>query len=474
MAQQVLPVFSEPHAPDFSPIVQLHRGHDGFVSFGRKIGQEREWEHLFSIKAGELESYFPQLLPTFDTDSYYSINGMYRADRGISPHARKLGLDLPRARCDGQTVRWITSCFADIDCHKLGIDLGTALGTVVNAQDSGAIPPASMLCRSGRGLWVFWFLRSDDDSSGPVRAWEEKIRLWANIQCEVTRMFAAIGADAGSRDVARVTRIPGSINPKSGHRVAYWIQAAADGKPFVYTLPSLATAFNVKIPTRHAAVTALDDKLKKDRAKGHKGQRGRWIKARRNFEVLWELRGAFAEGTRNNAAFLYASILKSQKLDEDVVWCECTRLFNTGMARGKNLFTMVDLKAAIKKAKRFPFAGVRNQTIADKLDVTPEEAAVLDNWPPASRFQTGLVEGEADKLSRGEKKQRRRGLLQSKVAELKADGQVVPPLRDLAAWLTDQGLPTVACTVTEDLKALGIKNPRKPCRRAKSRQRKFL
>lgn len=470
MAQQVLPVFSEPGAPDFHPILELHRGHDGYVSFGRKVGDQAEWENLFSIKASKLESYFPQLLPTFESDSYYSINGMYRADRGISPHARELGLQLPRARCDGTSVRWITSCFADIDCHKLGIDLGTALGTVVSAQDAGIIPPASMLSRSGRGLWVFWFLRSDEDD-GPLRAWPEKIRTWANIQCEVTRLFARIGSDAGARDAARVTRIPGSINPKSGNRVAYWIQAAPNGKPYVYALPELADALNVKIPTRHRDLTAMDAMLS---LRGRKGQRGRWVKARRNFELLWELRGRFAEGTRNNAVFVYASILRSQKLDENVVWSECTRLFSAGIADGKNPFTFVDLKAALEKAIGFRFGGVKNQTIADKLDVTPEEAAVLDNWPPASRFNTGVTEEEADQLSRSDTQQRRRGLLLTKLAELKADGVTVPPLRDLADWLSDQGLPTSAATVTADLKALNIKNPRKRKRRAQSRQRKFL
>lgn len=465
-AQQVLPVFSTPDAPDFRPIVQLHRGHDGFVSFHRKNGDE--WENLFSIKARELDSYFPQLLPTFENDSYYSINGMFRAGHGISPYARELGLK--RAHRNRDSLRWITSCFVDIDCHSLGIDVGTAVGAIISAQDDGKIPPASMLCRSGRGVWVFWFLRSDDETkSEPVPAFPEKIRLWCNVQCAITRLFGAIGADANARDGARVTRIPGSINSKSGRRVDYWIQADHNGRPFVYTLPDVAAAFDVHLPTRHREVTAVAAVLS---LRGRKGQRGRWLKARSNFERLWELRGSFVEGTRNNAVYVYATILQSQRLNDDVVWSECSRLF-ADLAAGTHPFTFVDFDQAMKASAGFRFGGIKNQTIADYLDVTPDEAAVLDNWPPASRFQARLADDQAEKLSRAELQQRRRGLLLSKLAELKAAGVTVPPLRDLAAWLTVQGIPTVAVTVGTDLKALGIKNPRKPKRRARSRQRKL-
>lgn len=467
MAQQVLPTFTAPNSPDFRPIVQLHRGHDGYVSFHRKAGDQ--WENLFSIKARELDTYFPQLLPTFETDSYFSVNGMFRGGHGVSPHAAELGL--PRAHRNNDSIRWITSCFVDLDCHALGIDVGTAVGTIINAQDAGTIPPASMLCRSGRGLWVFWFLQSDDENKAePVAAFPEKIRTWCNVQCAVTRLFSTIGADAAARDVSRVTRIPGSINSKSGRRVAYWIQGDDNGHPFVYTLNSLARAFQVQLPTRHAAVTQAHAKLS---ARGRKGQAGRWLKARSNFERLWELRGTFPQGTRNNAIFVYATILRSQKLDDDVVWAECSRLF-ADLAVGDHPYTMADFDQAMKSSVGFRFGGVKNQTIADMLDVSPDEAAVLDNWPPASRFKAVVSDGEADKLSRSELQQRRRGLLLSKLAELKANGVTVPPLRDLAAWLSDQGLPTVACTVAGDLAALGIKNPRKPKRRAKSRQRKFL
>jgi len=49
-----------------------------------------------------------------------------------------------------------------MDCHKLGIDTGTAIGSIIRAQDDGIIPPASVLIRSGRGVWAIWLLNGRD------------------------------------------------------------------------------------------------------------------------------------------------------------------------------------------------------------------------------------------------------------------------------------------------------------------------
>ena len=466
--QHVLPAFVDLEFPDYRPIKLLHRGNDGFISFHRKNGDD--FENLFSMKSNELETCFPQLLPALDVDSYFSVNAMYRANKGTSLAAKENGVRLPQAYRDNDGLKYLTSCFADIDCHKLGIDVGSAVGAVIRAQDRGDIPPASMLTRSGRGVWVWWMLRDDKNPRMPVRAWPDKVRLWCNVQRKVTDLFASVGADAGARDAARITRIPGSVNSKANARVDYWLQAGADGKPFSYTLEALATKFNVELPTRNTEVMTVAKRLS-DR--GRKGQRGRWLKARTNFENLWERRGRFAEGCRNNAVFIYATILRSQLLDESVVWEDCRRLY-ADLDQGSEPYTLDDLAASMKRAPGFgkvgKFGGIRNQTIADMLDVTPDEAALL-GWPPASRFKTTP---EPEALSRTELRVRRRELLRSMVARL----GYVPTQREMVAWLEEQGVPTVEATVAKDLDELGIDRPKpKPKKRRRSAhdsQRKLL
>ena len=51
--------FTRPDAPDLKPVELLHRHHDGFVSFHRKV--DGKFEDLFSILARQLDGIFPQL-----------------------------------------------------------------------------------------------------------------------------------------------------------------------------------------------------------------------------------------------------------------------------------------------------------------------------------------------------------------------------------------------------------------------------
>jgi len=74
--------FTEPDTPDLKPVELLHRHHDGFVSFHRKV--DGQFEDLFSVPARQLDGIFPQLSPLLERDSYFSINAFYRAGHGIA------------------------------------------------------------------------------------------------------------------------------------------------------------------------------------------------------------------------------------------------------------------------------------------------------------------------------------------------------------------------------------------------------
>ncbi len=468
--QQQLPAFTIPEQPTLAPILALHRGHDGYVSFHRKNPETGNHEDLFSIKATDLDGYFPQLLPIFEKDSYFSVNGFYRDGYGYARNAPD-GLKLGRAHRQVKDLRWLTCTYTDIDCHNLGIDAGQAIGSIISAQDAGLVPPASMLTRSGRGVWAFWFLHDAKNESTPARAWDEKIRTWCAAQNEISNRFAAVGADAQAKDAARITRIVGSLNTKSSTRVGYWIQASETGKPFVYSLNDLAAFFDIEIKARHPKIQQKVDMLSE---RGRKGQRGRWLKARKNFERLWELRGGFRPGTRHAAVFVYAAILRSQRLDEGAVWSELWRLY-AALHQDDHPFLANDLKATGSGVGPLgpKFGGLRNQTIADMLNVTPDEAAVLDGWPAASRY-VDPTKREVETLDRNEKAQRRQWLVKSRVEQL----GYVPSLSELAEWLTGRGLDCVAATVANDLKALKIENPRsqqsRKRKRAQKKQRKLL
>ena len=305
--------FVTPASPDVETIMALHRRNDGFISFHRK--REGRFENLFSVPANMLEGLWDQFSEELEADSYFSINAFYRGARWPSKVIDPSGKPLPGAQRSRATVRWITAAFVDIDCHNLGIDVGTAIGAVINAQDREEIPPASLITRSGRGVWLFWFLKHDS-GEGLVSGFREKVELWCAIQGAIGQhpVFTGVGSDAAARDIARITRVAGSVNTKSMQRVSYWVQHASGGEVPTYGLSELAQLFGVPLLEKKrqpspAAVEVLSMTMTKARAR--KGNAGRWCKAHGNFIRLWKLRGRFKPGTRSKACWVYASILRT-------------------------------------------------------------------------------------------------------------------------------------------------------------------
>lgn len=453
-----LPLFVEPGSPDLKPILEIHRGHDGYVSFHRKDDQGNH-QDLCSVPAKTLDGIFPQLSPVLETDSYFSINGFWRGGHGVARHS-PAGLELPRAHRLTKDLRWLTCCFADLDCHALGIEPGTAIGAIINAQDRGDIPPASMLTRSGRGVWCFWFL-TGEDGAGLQRAYAEKVQLWAAVQRTIGERLAWLGADAVARDAARITRIAGSVNSKAGARVGYWVQHRQDnGKRYTYTLSEIADLLGVSVqrqPRLDQAASVVSELAKY----GRQGAMARWSKDLDRFQRLEELRGQWRSGQRNNAVFVLAAILRSLKKHPDLLtgddiltavrrtWERCEQVAG-------NSFTWSEAAAILRKSE----GGTRpisHQTIADLLDVTPDEAPVV-GWPAAKRF--GGQEQRVE-LTRAESQDQRRQLLRIWITGL----GYTPTAAVAVEFLSEQGIDCVTNTVLKDMNAIGFPVP-------KSRRRK--
>jgi len=463
------PLFVEPDIPDMKPILELHRGHDGFVSFHRK-DRAGNLQGLFSIRASELDGIFPQLSPMLETDSYFSINGMFRGGYGL---ARNLpdGLPLPRAHRDNESLRWLTCCFADMDCHTLGITVGAAVGALIDAQDRGDIPPASMLTRSGRGVWAFWFL-TGSNGEGLQGAYSEKVRTWCAIQRTIGNKLAYLGSDAGARDASRITRIAGSVNSKAQSRVSYWVQHRPGGNRFTYTIAELAESLGVTVGKNHPAI---DETVRRMTKQGKLGARGRWKKDMERFARLQELRGQWEPGVRNNAIFILTTILRSAKscelINEAAVEFQVRQAFNLCDQPPGDLFTWSQVKAIMttimtEGAKR----PVQHQTIADRLDVKPEESAVV-GWPAASRF--GSM--PKVKLRRKDLQEKRRSLLREWIENL----GYVPTAQAAVDYLCQTiGIEPAKATVLKDMESIGHPVPesrtRKPPKSARKNDRKLF
>jgi hypothetical protein len=432
--------FTEPEGPDVAPIVELHRGNDGWIAFQRRnaLGQ---MENVGSVPARELPTIFREFVADMvDTDGFYTINAMWRPGYGQS----KLNPNLRAAKWGNKEARWLTACYVDFDYYKAGATLGQAVGLYVDLQEQGIIPPASMLTRSGRGLWAWWFLR-DTDGDGPARAWAENVACYKRIERELQRIMAAMEPDRGARDVARITRVPGSLNKIAQTRVGYWVQRAEDGRPFLYTLNELATRLHVA-PVRFAEglQRTLNPKLQE--------------RARRGLAALWQSRldkiirlishrGTIGEGCRNRAALLLATFMYRCKIDDAEIAEYVERL---GNKQCDPPMAADEIEAAFDKRK--DFTKFSDATIADWLKITPEESELI-GWPAQ-----GSHAPELDGLrTRADRTRARRELLRQVCTATKK----LPPLRQLRDALESHGLPTCPATVRADLKALGLSNPRR-------------
>jgi hypothetical protein len=472
--------FEQPAVPSVVPILELHRGSDGFVSFAQK-GADGKWLPLWNVKASDLQRAFPQLADELLRDSYFSINAFYRGGgyrRGLSEKLGPIGNSVQTAfrRADG--ARYLTACFADLDCHALGITPGQAVGAVIDAQIAKTIPPVSMLLYSGRGVWCYWFVASGD---GLVKAFPDETCLWVKIQHAIGGKLAALGADANARDVARVCRIAGSVNSKSSSHVAYYLGGGANGKRFVYSLSELAAAFGVARQAAGPGVVAKDQALQ---ARGATGAAARWRYDRQRFELLWELRQTWPVGMRNKAMSVWVSILASLRDDDelsaDELWNEAVRLWRDFDQPDDDRYTLGQVRKTIAsiKARDGNRRNLRAQSISDTLGVTAEESAFLAEhvvvkygsrgWPAAG----AVIEQPA--VPRPEAKRRRRELISQLWAAALAAGRKPPSLAKLVEQLADvAGIDVTAMTVRKDLAALSLENPRSvDARQRKQEKRK--
>ncbi len=150
----------EAPALDLAAIQRFHVAGDSFLTLHRKpngIG----WENIGGFKVSELEQMFPQVAQSLLEDSFFSVNGHYRqVKRGSS-----------------NTLRYLNACYLDLDCYE--VKPAEAIGRAVQAMAEDVIPSASIFGLSGRGIWLFWLLRNEQEPDLPPPAFPEKRLLFA-------------------------------------------------------------------------------------------------------------------------------------------------------------------------------------------------------------------------------------------------------------------------------------------------------
>lgn len=442
--------------PTVDPILKLHRarGKNAYIAVvTMKSVTENGKSRLVptndcAIPVSDLDNVFPEFkeaVDQLDADNqwFYSINSFYKArpgpGRGIA--------GLPRALRKKWAASYLTCLFCDIDGYNVGLDFGNLLGRIVNLQDAGKFPPASVIKRSGQGAWLYWLLKDKPDTDQPPTAHAHRQVMWSLLQREINERLSEIGADIGAKNVSRITRFPGSYNPKSGLRVVYWFQGGEDGKGFMYTMEQMADLLGIVIeePPRR------DGERKRSGAK-NPGAADAVTLRLRDFQILRDMRGGgFDDGCRNIACTIYTWLLCKKGFRPDVVRKEVTRLGRACRQPLDQQRINLDIQSGIDMAKhpRKADAGMRDVVIAAKLKVTDVEARELPRF-----WKGGLPEGVNPVVVT---QFQRRALVRDILA---AVAPRRPSCSDVQTMLLFRGVKVGKMTVARDMNL--ICGPRKP------------
>lgn len=441
------PVFTMPERPDPAPILSMHRGNDGFVAFLRKDASGRI-QRVMSVRASELPSVFPEFIaPHVDEESYFSVNSMFLSK---SRQAFRSSVDpsFPNAQWGGDMLRWLTASYIDLDCYSMGLSIGQCVGMVIDAQDRGAIPPASIITRSGRGVWLFWLLR-DDEGNGPVRAWPEAVSTYRRIERQLHRMFFKLGGDAQALDPTRITRVPGSMHRAAQVRVDYWLQLDQNRQAITYRLDELAARVGAR-PTKYSTglAKAVDPRRSEAARKGYNAlQRSRLEK----FLLVLGERGKIEKGCRARAALLFLSFMRAAKLADDEIRAEITKFGRGQCSPPLNDREIQDVLSSLDTSGWIKY---ENYTIGDWLKITPGESERV-GWPAAG---TRPADADTKLRTKADNTITRREMVRAFITKL---GGEVPALHVLMALIERQmGSKPSSRTMQRDLVALGIVNPR--------------
>lgn len=420
------------------PIHMLHRGHSNHVAIYTATGPNLRPE--CGLPAWDLERYFSGIVGALERDSFFTVNGFWHAPQRESKH-RVGPARLVWAQRKEKQLQRINAAFADLDCHTLGLTPGQTIGELIDLQDAQQIPPISMLTKSGRGVWCFWLLRDRDGYQ--TRQGQRATRLavpWAkSLQRAIAGRLGHLGADRNGMDLCRLTRVPGSVNSKSGNRVEHWIRRDEIGEVATYSMEELGQWFDCPQPQipqptgkpRHPNLLPAAE-----------GQQRRWEKDTERFIKLMRHRGNIPEGQRGAAVFLWVTCLRRIGLRGTSLQAEADRLWP--LLQNENCSHLFTREQFQRQIARESAANPSHQAISQMLHITAVESEVT-GWPAH------------DHLTRIEKRRLRHEIIRE-VHTQHSEYSISPGRLAMLIAERDMRLKCDRTTVMRDLKLLNIRS----------------
>ncbi len=281
------------------------------------------------------------------------------------------------------------------------------------------IPKYHKIVNSGRGLHIKWIIR---DYSGSPR----NIKAWESLQRYLYKQLKGLGADRNALDVARVLRVPGTINSKSNTTV----QELLNNNILCYDLYELYNQYIYKPYKEHEKVQKKEKNKSKVRllTSSYNLNKSRLM----DLEKLLELRHNEMYGTRNKFLMLYGTYYllcgaSAEATEEKLI--ELNNIIKSKKRASKSEIKTI-IRNGIKRADGSSEEDVKlllpkNETIIEMLQITEEEQKFLktiinintknnrrnEHKRANRRNEEGLTSREAKKQE-----------LIAKIQELKAEG----------------------------------------------------
>jgi hypothetical protein len=186
----------------------LHDGDDGFIAIAAKKGKEYVQYHY---KVDDLTYNIGKAI-SLSANIYMTPNSFFMPKRKI------------------ENIRKLNALYIDIDYYNIEslktYDHERVLAILENDYFGQDVPEPSFAVFTGHGLAVYWLIEPV-----PIKV----LPLWNAIQKHFLDKLKNMGADSKSIDSARVMRLAGTINDKTGERAKLYMY----DEKLVYTLKDI-------------------------------------------------------------------------------------------------------------------------------------------------------------------------------------------------------------------------------------------
>ncbi|MCE0782884.1 RepB family DNA primase [Pseudomonas sp. NMI542_15] len=340
--------------------------------------------HQWCVKPGALAGHLAFLEPADDMNVWISQGEFSRPNRRIV-NLTRMGV-----------------CFLDLDTYKCAAKAWTREQVLAKIQSlcaAAGIPPPSLVIFSGQGYQIKWLLSSYLPREALVR--------WNVVQEQLVKLFEPLGADPAAKDAARILRLVGTTNLKSGKRVeVVYAQSSPQGSPAAVDFELLAKLLlpldRQRKSAKSTSAKATDNtpfELVPNDAAGRKNSLLKGINTRvlawdrlHDLRKLAELRGGIGEGMRNTyllvvacqmalSGLIYPQNFRSEvralqsEISNDPKWLRDRELLGSLQARVDAHYKRE--KIEYNGRELTPIYTYRTSTIISLLAITPDEQTQL-------------------------------------------------------------------------------------------------